>query len=512
MTSAAQHDLAGSSSDPMLAAALEGLYVGRDNKALLVADRGRIISINDLAARLAGLEPGALVGKPLARGLFEGPAEPPITPETARWETQLKLASGDFIPVEVVREPLGSLNPTAMVYAVRDLRERREIAAERQRKDEAIRERDRELSIQSLRFDTAVNNMPQGLAMFDAANRLLVSNPRFAELYGLDSASLRPGLTLQDLSAAIVGRDSPAARPSDPFPLEDEHTGKSRLQRLSSGAVLAVAQRPMPDGGLVVTTEDITDRERVRAQLAEYTARLEASNGELQNFASVASHDLQEPLRKIETFADRILRRSDSGLPADVAAPMERIQDAARRMRRLISDLLDYARSSNDRLNVEPVALGRIVQDVQSDLHVRIEETGARIVAGALPTIDGDPTLLRQLLQNLVSNALKFTRPGVAPVLTVAASPLRRRDGSETVALSVADNGIGFDNANKEKIFQIFQRLHGRSEYEGTGVGLATCRRIAERHGGSIDADGRPGEGATFVVTLPMVQARPSAA
>ena len=498
------------SSELALAAALEGLYVGRDNKALLVADRGRIISLNRIAARLIGIEPDALVGRSLSHGLFEGASEPPAADALVRWETQLRVAGGDHIPVEVVREPLGSMNPTAMVYAVRDLRERREIAAERQRKDEALRERDRELSIQSLRFDTAVSNMPQGLAMFDREGRLLVSNRRFADLYGLGTAVVHPGVSLAELSAAIVGEGgADADRSSDPIPVEDEHSGEPHIQRLASGVVLSVAQRPMADGGLVVTTEDITERERVRAKLAEYTAKLEASNGELQNFAYVASHDLQEPLRKIETFADRLMRRPAGELPADVAMPMERIQDAARRMRRLISDLLGYARTSNDRLNVEAVALGKIMQDVQSDLHVRIEETGARIVASALPAVEGDPTLLRQLLQNLVSNALKFSRPGVSPVVTVSSARIRRGDGSDAVLLSVADNGIGFDNANKNKIFQIFQRLHGRSEYEGTGVGLATCRRIVERHGGTIDADGRPGEGATFLVTLPLTQARP---
>ena len=234
-------------------------------------------------------------------------------------------------------------------------------------------------------------------------------------------------------------------------------------------------------------------------ELRQANEKLEASNRELQDFASVASHDLQEPLRKIHAFSSRLAARSAEALGEEGRDDLRRMQNAVTRMQTLIDDLLALSRVSTRGRPLVPVELDAIVRDVLSDMEPRIENTGARIEVAPLPTIDADPTQMRQLLQNLLGNALKFVRPGVPPVVRIRSAVADGR-----VELRVEDNGIGFEQRYAERIFTVFQRLQGRTEYEGTGIGLAICRRIAERHGGSITAEGRPGQGATFVVTLPL--------
>ena len=245
--------------------------------------------------------------------------------------------------------------------------------------------------------------------------------------------------------------------------------------------------------------------------MRDYTQKLERSNRELQDFAYVASHDLQEPLRKIEAFGDRLVTRFGKDLPDDGRMFLDRMQNAAGRMRRLINDLLDYSRVTTKAKPFTRVELGEVLSGVLSDLQIRIEESGAVIKSEVLPVVDADATQMRQLLQNVLANALKFRKADVKPEINITCSTDADRSGpghrSPHLRIEIRDNGIGFDNKYKEQIFTIFQRLHGRLEYEGTGVGLATVRKIVERHGGSIDADGQPGIGATFIIELPMHQA-----
>lgn len=243
---------------------------------------------------------------------------------------------------------------------------------------------------------------------------------------------------------------------------------------------------------------EITQRKRAEEQLRVYAEKLESSNRELQDFASVAAHDLQEPLRKIQAFGDRLNTRFADNLPDEAKDYLSRMLSSAGRMRRLIDDLLTYSRVTTQAKPFEPTDLNQVLADVLSDLELRIEQAGAQVTSEKLPVIDADAVQMRQVLQNLVANALKFQRPGVPPRVAVTS----RKEGGNVV-LSVADNGIGFEEKYLDRIFTIFQRLHGKHQYEGTGVGLAVCRRIVERHGGTITAKSVPGEGATFLVTLP---------
>jgi light-regulated signal transduction histidine kinase (bacteriophytochrome) len=220
----------------------------------------------------------------------------------------------------------------------------------------------------------------------------------------------------------------------------------------------------------------------------------------------VASHDLQEPLRKIEAFGERLVNKYASILPDDGKMFVDRMQNAAGRMRKLINDLLSYSRVTTEAKEFQQVSLSKVLSEVISDLQIRIEETEAKVEFDELPEIACDAMQMRQLLQNLIGNALKFRKPGVLPVIRIASKVVETPtdyNGAPHILLTIEDNGIGFENQFKDKIFTIFQRLHSRNEYEGTGIGLATVRKIVERHGGTIDAYGEQNVGAKFYVTLP---------
>jgi signal transduction histidine kinase len=247
----------------------------------------------------------------------------------------------------------------------------------------------------------------------------------------------------------------------------------------------------------------------VAEQRAQELAR---SNAELEQFASVASHDLQEPLRKIRMYCERLPRRLGEGLPEEAATDMTRMQSAAERMQRLIDDLLSFARVTSKQREFESIDLNEVAHDVISDLEARIGELGARVEVGELPVVAGDRAQLSQLLQNLVSNALKFHRPEVPPLVRIQSEV--RTEGQSRFSgdaasharclIRVEDNGIGFDPKYAERVFSAFERLHSRSDYEGTGIGLSIARKIAWRHRGEITATSSPGQGSTFTLTLPL--------
>jgi light-regulated signal transduction histidine kinase (bacteriophytochrome) len=260
--------------------------------------------------------------------------------------------------------------------------------------------------------------------------------------------------------------------------------------------------------GLALGQAQLLDREtRQRLELAR-------SNAELQEFAYVASHDLQEPLRKIQAFGDRLMVKYSDVLTDQGRDYLKRMQNAAERMQALINDLLTLSRVTTRAQPFSPTNLTQIVQDVLSDLEVRIQQTGGRIEVGELPTLEADPIHMRQLLQNLISNALKFYRPEEPPVIKIYSRwlpdwkrrPTEGMNRVERCQILVEDNGIGFHEKYLDRIFNAFQRLHGHSEYEGTGMGLAICRKIVERHNGSITAQSRVGQGSIFIITLPLQQ------
>jgi signal transduction histidine kinase len=246
--------------------------------------------------------------------------------------------------------------------------------------------------------------------------------------------------------------------------------------------------------------DDLDDLEHARAAIAQQALELERSNADLEQFAYVASHDLQEPLRKIAGFCQLLERRYRGQLDERADQYIEFVVDGAKRMQDLINDLLAFSRVGRTTERFVPVELGSAVASALADLGTVPDDAGATIDVGPLPTVEGDPRLLAALFQNLLGNSVKF-RADDPPHVVVRAHPV---DGTAT-RITVSDNGIGISEEYAEQIFTLFQRLHNRSRYEGTGIGLALCKKIVEFHGGTIELDtSTPAPGATFVVTLPL--------
>ena len=236
-----------------------------------------------------------------------------------------------------------------------------------------------------------------------------------------------------------------------------------------------------------------------------YAAKLERSNRELEQFATIASHDLQAPLRKVILFSDFLKTAGETEkLSEESRDYIDRIQNATRRMQHLITDLLSLSRVHRKGQPFRRVDLTLVTREAIADLDELIISTSGEVKVGDMPAIDADPTQMQQLMQNLIGNAMKFHRKGVPPVVTVNAELVNKR----ICELRISDNGIGFDQKYTDRIFDVFERLHGDSEYEGTGIGLAICSKIAERHAGSITAQSKPGEGTTFIVQLPVKQSQ----
>jgi signal transduction histidine kinase len=259
--------------------------------------------------------------------------------------------------------------------------------------------------------------------------------------------------------------------------------------------------------------QEVIVRTQAEEAIEKYVAQLEVSNRELQDFAFVASHDLQEPLRKIQAFGDQLKSGQASSLDAEGLDYLDRMQNAAVRMQTLIQSLLNYSRVTTRAQPFTGTDLANVAREAVSDLEATIAEKGGRVEIGGLASIDADPTQMRQLFQNLIGNALKFHRDE-KPVVRVYGETIKSpglkkgvsRDGGYRIF--VEDNGIGFDEKYLDRIFTPFQRLHGRGTYEGTGIGLAICRKIVERHGGTITAKSSIGKGSTFIVTLPAKQSK----
>ncbi|MBI5503573.1 MAG: response regulator [Deltaproteobacteria bacterium] len=253
---------------------------------------------------------------------------------------------------------------------------------------------------------------------------------------------------------------------------------------------------------------EIRARKLAQEKLERLTVRLEVSNRELQQFASVASHDLQEPLRKIVVFGDRLKSKHSVNLGEQGADYVSRMMNAAERMQTLIDDLLEFSRVVTRARPFVKLDPARVIEEVLTDLEVLIESKSAIIEVGAFPELSADPTQLRQVFQNLIVNAMKFQPEGRIPKVVVRSAPATVGP-TAGVRITVSDNGIGFEQQHAERIFAPFQRLHGRSEYGGSGIGLAVVRRIVERHGGTITAESALGQGATFTILLPIEQAGP---
>jgi len=265
--------------------------------------------------------------------------------------------------------------------------------------------------------------------------------------------------------------------------------------------------------GILVIIHDITDIKNTSIKLKHLNQTLikkneefERTNQELASFSYVASHDLQEPLRKIQTYSMRILEKEEENLSADGKEYLKRMNSACERMQVLIDDLLTFSRTSSTPRIFEKYDLNTLMKEVCSDLKESIDEKNASLHYQNLPEVEIIPFQFKQLLENLLLNSLKYHKQGIAPNIEIDATKTSLPDGEEEKSyhqITITDNGIGFEPEFAEKIFELFQRLHGKHEYPGTGLGLAICKKIIQNHNGFIKAEGKPGEGAIFTVFLP---------
>jgi PAS domain S-box-containing protein len=375
---------------------------------------------------------------------------------------------------------------------------------ERGQQVEAIKQSESELQ---LIFDA----VPSRIVYKDLGNNLLRVNKTAAKYFGLDPDNLK-GANLSELyddavAARILGEDEAVIESGTiersivrGLGLDGKEVGW--IQRIRVPHNDAVTGEPR----VLVVSTDITEEKETEERLRRLNVEFKRNNSELENvneglasFAFVASHDLQEPLRKITQFGDLLLQEYDSKLDEDGKYYVNVMSNSAYRMSRLIRGLLDYSTASNHEIELEEVSLPELFADIVADQEVMIDDANGAIEIGELPLIHADRSMTSSLFGNIVSNGLKYRHAERAPVVKIAASEV---DGAYEITIS--DNGVGFDNRQRDKIFEPFARLHKRSDFEGSGIGLAICRSVCDRHGWSMRATSEIGAGSAFTVRIPI--------
>jgi PAS domain S-box-containing protein len=349
---------------------------------------------------------------------------------------------------------------------------------------------------------TLINSSSLGLSTYDETGRCILVNESLAKILGTTQEQLlqQNYHELDDWKNNGMHESACEALANQEETRREVHTFRESGEEIW----LDCRFTPLTSHGephLLLSIDDITASKLAEVELQVYAAKLEQSNRDLQEFAYIASHDLQEPLRKVLAFGDRLANKYGEAIDETGQDYLRRMLEASQRMQTLINDLLTFSRVSTRAQPFAKVDLNELIGEVISDLEHQIDRTQGQVQTGKLPVIEADPTQMHQLLQNLITNGLKFHQEGQAPNIQVSASNTRNR-----CQLFIKDNGIGFESQYIDRIFKPFQRLHSRQEYEGSGMGLAICRRIVERHGGTITATSAPGEGSTFIVSLPIHQ------
>ncbi|OKL40417.1 sensor histidine kinase [Pontibacter flavimaris] len=478
---------------------------------ITIDGRGIMESANPAAARIFGYEPEEMIGQNVSMLM----PEPDHSLHDGYIARYIKTGVGQIIGKgrEVLgKKKTGKLFPfflsiaevkledktifTGLVHDITDLK----------KTEERLRESEN-------RINSIIQTAVDGIITIDTRGVIEMVNPAAARLFQYEEREL-------------IGQKINMLMPEPDRSLHDNYmqhyheTGEKRIIGIGrevsglkkNGMVfplyLSISEIYLTDRKVYTGfVHDITQQKLSEERLRRYAAELERSNRELQDFAYVSSHDLQEPLRKIQAFGDRLKTKEYEKLSDQGKDYVDRMLNAASRMQNLINDLLDFSRVTSRAKPYVVVDLEKVLEEVLSDLEIVIEKTGARITRTHLPAIEGDPTQMRQLFQNLISNAIKFSKEGVTPEISVTARELQPKahltatPGDELVEIRIQDNGIGFDEKYLDRIFNIFQRLEGQ-KYEGSGIGLAICRKIAVRHGGEITAHSQAGVGTTFIITL----------
>ena len=369
------------------------------------------------------------------------------------------------------------------------------------------------------KFRLLMEQSPLDIEIYDTDGTMLQVNKAWEELWGASSEEAVGKFNiLKDLQSKEIGvmpyfekAFAGEAQMIPDFEYDPKKIGYPGRVRWLRSRIYPIKNRNGVVRNVVLTHEDITEQKIAEKELMQTTAELERSNRELEQFAYVSSHDLQEPLRKVQAFADRLKTKYAHAINDRGIDYMERMCGAADRMQSIINNLLTYSRVTTHIQPLSPIDLREVAREVVSDLEIRIHETGGQVEIGDLHIIEADMVQIRELMGNLIGNSLKFRKERVAPFVKIysklCSTPEKIEDSDGAYChIFVEDKGIGFDNKYLDRIFKPFERLHGRTKYEGTGIGLAICRKIAERHGGSITARSAPGKGATFIVSLPVNQ------
>lgn len=455
---------------------------------------GKIVLANAEAERLFGYESGELLGSsidalvPAGMKAAHGGHRANFVecPETRRMGIGRDLyglrKDGTQIPVEIGLNPIRTRDGLLVLSAITDITERK-LAEER--------------------FRLVVEASPSGMIMTDAAGKIVLVNAEAERLLGYGRAELI-GKPMEMLVPRRIQGEHVRFRNAFHKHPEARSMGSGRdlhiVRKDGTELPVEIGLNPIHtrDGTMVLSAIiDISERNRAMQSLKEQREELQRSNADLEQFAYVASHDLQEPLRMVTTYTELLAERYRGKLDERADKYIGYAVDGATRMRELVRELLAYSRVSSQPKQAAVVNTETLVQDVIGGLKVAIDESGARIVCDALPEVRADPAQLRQVFQNLIGNALKF-RAEQAPQISIGAA---KENGK--YVFRVEDNGIGIEKQYSGRVFQMFQRLHERGRYDGSGIGLAIAKKIVERHGGQIWFESEPGQGATFFFTVP---------
>ena len=502
---------------------LEALLDNIPDRIYFKDTQSRFLKLNrTLARRLGVADPKQVIGKTdfdfqlpeRAREFYADEQRIMQTGEALINKTEKQiLANGETAWTSTTKTPLRNQqgNIIGLVGVNRDITQQKRAEDELLRVNEA-------LAVTHRLLQAMLDNVPDRIYFKDTQSRFLNVSRALAKRLGVDDPKQVIGKTDFDFQLPERAKE---------FYTDEQRimqTGealinKTERQILANGEIAwtSTTKAPLrnPEGkvvGLVGINRDITQQKQAEEalrqsdeKLQQFAHQLERSNRELQDFAYVASHDLQEPLRKVVVFGERLKEKNADKFDADSKDYLERMQNAAGRMQTLINSLLTFSRVTTKAQPFAPVNLAEVAANVVEDLEGRIEQVKGHVEVGALPVIDAEPVQMRQLLQNLIGNALKFRRPEEPPVVKVNAEIVSDPTAPEKklCRLTVSDNCIGFDEKYVDRIFNVFQRLHTRNEYEGTGMGLAIVKKIALFHGGDVTAKSKPGEGSTFIMTIP---------
>jgi len=422
-------------------------------------------------------------------------------------QVEFRKSSGQSLPVEISISRAKVAGTWITTLIVRDI-------TDRKRAEQQMRQSMEALALERSLLNAVLEQMPAGVVIAEAQNGKPILGNRKAGIFWMQG--FREERALHADGSALSPEEWPLARSirDGEVILQQEigfrrKDGKVGFMSANAAPIFDESRRIIAG---VMTFHDISSRKEMEDELrrsrdnleirvAERTSELERKNKELQDFAFIASHDLQEPLRKIQTFGDLLVTKFRN-FPDELAKDyVGRMRKAAERMELLVNSLLKYSQLSSKVQFCSQIDLSEAARNALSNLEMRIRETGGRIEVESLPTLEADMSQISQVFQNLIGNALKFHKKDEPPRVRIYCRHVE--DGLGEYAICVEDNGIGFEEKYLDRIFMPFQRLHGRNQYGGLGMGLAICKKIVERHGGTITARSKAGEGATFIFTLP---------